>query len=71
MKNKELRDLAKVWQEATGVALTMVMLPVIFLLLGVFLDKTFSTTPAFIIITIIIGVPVGVWRAYKIGKKIK
>ena len=74
-KNKlasaDVRDMIAAFEEATSISITLVALPVLFLVLGVFLDKTLSTTPVFIIIGIIIGVASGIWRAIKISKKHK
>ncbi|OGM32814.1 hypothetical protein A2803_05705 [Candidatus Woesebacteria bacterium RIFCSPHIGHO2_01_FULL_44_21] len=71
MKSTEIRDLARAFEEATSITFTLVALPVVLLIVGVFIDKTLSTTPLFIIIGIIMGVPIGIWRAQKIGRRIK
>ncbi len=71
MKSTEIKQLVSAFEEASSISLTLVAIPVIFLFIGVFLDKTFSTTPLFIITGIIAGVTAGVWRAMNMGKKYK
>ena len=71
MKNSEIKNLVTAFEEATTISLTLVVLPVLFLIIGVFLDKTFSTTPLFIFVGIITGVIAGIWRAMAMAKKYK
>lgn len=57
------------FEEATSITVGLVAFPVIFLIVGVFLDKLLSTTPVFIFIGIIAGVGIGIYRAMDISQK--
>jgi F0F1-type ATP synthase assembly protein I len=74
-KNKtssgDLKDMIAAFEEATSITITLVAFPVILLVLGVFIDKTFSTTPLFIFVGIISGVVLGIYRAVDVSKKYK
>lgn len=69
-KDKELLNLGKAFQQASVISFSLVFFPITFLLLGVFLDKHFKTTPLFIIIFMIVGIIIGVYQAISIRKKI-
>ena len=71
MKNTDLKEMAKAFEEATSITVTLVALPVILLLVGVFIDRYLSTTPLFIFLGIIGGVALGIWRALEVSKKYK
>ena len=71
MKSTEIKGLAEAFEEATSITITLVAFPVILLLIGVFLDKTFSTTPLFIFLGIIVGVLAGIYQAMRVSKKYK
>ena len=71
MKSTEIKPLMEAFEEATSITITLVAFPVILLLIGVFLDKTFSTTPLFIFIGIIVGVVAGIYQAMRVSKKYK
>jgi len=64
-------SLMHAMEEATKLSITFVIFPVIFLLLGVFLDKKFNTVPVFILIGIIIGFVIFSYEAYRAMQKIK
>ncbi len=70
-KVKEVFNLAKTFEEASLMSLSLVSLPVLLLLFGIFLDKKLETTPFFIIIGVGFGISLGIYRAVSLGKKIK
>lgn len=59
--------LSKAFYEASKISFSLVFFPIVTLLLGVWLDKKFSTTPLFIIIGIISGVFMGIYKATRIN----
>jgi len=61
-------NLFKVFGEASSLSISFVFFPVIFLLVGVFLDKKFNTAPLFIILGVVAGFFV---FAYQVKKAIK
>lgn len=71
MESAEIREMGKAFEEATSITINLVALPIVLLVVGVFIDKTFSTTPIFIFIGIIAGVGAGIYRAMQIGKQYK
>lgn len=70
MKNSDIKPMIAAFEEATSITIGLVAFPIILLLVGVFIDKTFSTTPLFIFLGIISGVGIGIYRATKISKQI-
>lgn len=58
--------LGQAFYEASIISFSLVFFPIIFLLLGVFLDKKFSTTPLFIVIGIVLGVITSIYKATRI-----
>lgn len=70
-KNLEYKELARAFRETSTISFSLVFFPIILLLIGVFLDKKFSTTPLFIIIAIVLGVTLTVYQAIKLGRNIK
>lgn len=71
MKSSEVKDLMHAFEEATSITFTLVAMPIILLLVGLFVDKTFSTTPLFIFLGIIAGVGIGMVQAMRISKRYK
>lgn len=71
MKNSDMGDLLDTFNEATSITANLVALPVLFLVIGFFIDKALSTTPIFIFLGIIGGVGLGIYRAMKISKNYK
>jgi|GEM_PF-3096485 len=67
MKSINFYVLISAYKEATSITFSLVFLPVIFLIIGFFLDKTFSSTPLFIVFGIIAGVIAGFWRGFYIS----
>jgi len=70
-KNLEYKELAKAFQQTSTISFSLVLFPIVLLLIGVFLDKKFSTTPLFIIIAIVLGVTLAVYQAIRLGRNIK
>ncbi|OGM28280.1 hypothetical protein A2962_00125 [Candidatus Woesebacteria bacterium RIFCSPLOWO2_01_FULL_39_61] len=58
--------LSQAFYEASIISFSLVFFPIVMLLLGVFLDKKFSTTPLFIVIGIILGVITAIYKATRI-----
>jgi F0F1-type ATP synthase assembly protein I len=68
---KEAFSLAKTFEQASLMSLSLVTLPVLFLFLGLFIDKKLDTTPIFIIIGVVVGIGSGIYRAIRLSKNIK
>lgn len=66
----DYKSLVWMYSEATKLSLGLVLLPVITLLIGVFIDKKFGTTPLFIILSIVVGLSVFLYKTYSLGKKL-
>jgi F0F1-type ATP synthase assembly protein I len=62
-KKVEISTLIKAFQKASEITFSLVFLPSIFLLVALFLDKKYQTTPIFIIIGIVLGVSLGILKA--------
>lgn len=71
MKNNEVKDLLRAFEEATSITVSLVTLPVLLLIVGLLIDKALSTTPLFILVGVGLGVTSGIWRALKLSKQIK
>ena len=61
--------LVYAFSEAFNVTASLVFFPIVLVLLGVFVDKTFNTKPLFIIIGMILGIIIGVWQAIKVTRE--
>jgi F0F1-type ATP synthase assembly protein I len=66
----DYKNLFWMYGEATKLSLGLVFLPVAALLIGVFIDKKLGTTPLFIIVSIITGLFVFLYKTYTSGKKL-
>lgn len=71
MKKNEWEELARAFEEASSIAFGLVAIPVVFLVMGIFADKALATTPLFIIIGILAGIFLGIYRSIKISKNYK
>ena len=71
LASSDVKSMASAFEEATRITATLVFLPILLLIVGVFVDKSLSTTPLFIFIGIIAGVALGIYRAVKISEKYK
>lgn len=71
LATSDVKDMMSAFEEATSITINLVAIPIVLLIVGVFIDKTFSTTPIFIFIGIIAGVGLGIYRALAISKKYK
>ena len=60
--------LSNAFYEASKISFSLVFFPIVLLLAGVWLDKKLSTTPIFIILGIILGVSVGIYKSTRIRK---
>ena len=73
-KRKETKpDYSKLiyaFGEASKLSISFTLFPVVFLLIGVWLDKKFNTVPAFIIAGIILGIIIFVYQVRKAIKNI-
>jgi len=69
--NKGFRTLSEAFYEASRISFSLVFFPIVLLLLGVWADKKFGTTPLFIIAGIISGVLGGIYQATRIKKETK
>ena len=64
-------NLINALSEASKLSLSFVLYPVVFLIIGVILDKKFNTVPLFILISIILGMLVFIYQLVKVVKKLK
>ena len=71
LRAKEIFTLAKTFEEATVMCLSLVSLPVLLLFLGLFIDKKLDTLPLFAIIGVVLGISFGIYRAVTLSKNIK
>jgi F0F1-type ATP synthase assembly protein I len=71
LRAKEIFTLAKTFEEATVMCLSLVSLPVLLLFLGLFVDKKLDTLPLFVIIGVVLGISFGIYRAVTLSKNIK
>lgn len=55
--------------EASQLSISFVLFPVIFLLIGVFLDKKFNTVPLFILLGVLVGIILFIFQVKSILKK--
>ncbi len=66
-------DYAKVlmlaFNEASKITASLVFFPIALLLLGVFVDRKFETTPLFILIGMISGIAIGIYQATRLKSK--
>lgn len=67
-KQSDMKELLVAFEEATSISMGLIVAPVLFLAIGVVVDKAIGTTPLFIFIAIICGVGVGVYQAYQMSK---
>lgn len=68
-ENKENKKIVNGLAIYGQLAVSMVMCVIVGYLMGQFLDKTFSTSPTFLIIFIIMGVIASYRTLFKISKK--
>jgi len=69
--NKSNINLAQAFAEAGKLSISFVFYPVILLLIGLWLDKKYNTTPLFIILSIVIGMLIFIYQASKIVRKLR
>ncbi|KKQ37247.1 MAG: hypothetical protein US53_C0023G0002 [Candidatus Woesebacteria bacterium GW2011_GWA1_37_7] len=69
--NKSNINLAQAFAEASKLSISFVFYPVILLLIGLWLDKKYNTTPLFIILSIVIGMLIFIYQASKIVRKLR
>jgi F0F1-type ATP synthase assembly protein I len=65
---ENLKNITSAFYEASRISFSLVFFPVAILLFGVWLDKKFTTTPLFIILGIVFGVTIGLYKATRIRK---
>ena len=58
-------------KQGLGAAYELIMTPIVCGLIGVGLDKLFSTAPTFFIILAILGLMAGFWRVYRVSQNIR
>lgn len=58
-------------KQGLGAAYELIMTPIVCGLIGVGLDKLFSTAPTFFIILAILGLLAGFWRVYRVSQNIR
>ncbi len=56
--------------EASSISVSLVFFPILFLLVGVFLDSKLATSPAFTLAGIVLGVVMGFIKAIKVAGKV-
>ncbi|KKQ43521.1 MAG: hypothetical protein US60_C0001G0036 [Microgenomates group bacterium GW2011_GWC1_37_8] len=64
-------NLIPALEEASKLSISFVFFPVVFLLIGVWLDKKFNTIPVFILVSIIIGFLIFAFQAWRAIKKVR
>jgi len=64
-------NLFKAFGEASSLSVSFVLFPVVFLLIGVFLDKKFNTVPLFIILSVVVGIFLFIYQVKKAIKDLK
>lgn len=64
-------DLFKTFSEASSLSISFVFFPVVFLLIGVLLDKKFNTMPLFVILAVIFGFIIFVYQVKKAIKEFR
>lgn len=74
-KNKtaepDYKALISAFEEASKLSISFVIFPVIFLVIGVLLDKRFDTVPVFIISGVIAGLIIFAYRVRKAIQDLK
>ena len=71
VKKMDYANLINAFGEASRLSISFVAFPVIFLIIGVLLDKKFNTIPLFIVVSIILGMVVFIYQASIVIKKLK
>jgi len=69
-KSKEgFQHLSQAFYEASKVSFSLVFFPIVLVLIGVWIDKKLGSTPLFIIVGIISGVLIGIYKATEVKKR--
>ncbi|KKQ97483.1 MAG: hypothetical protein UT24_C0008G0007 [Candidatus Woesebacteria bacterium GW2011_GWB1_39_12] len=73
-KNKKIKPnyepIIRAFGEASMLSFSFVFFPVVFLLIGVWLDKKFNTLPVFIVAGIILGIIIFIYQVHKALKAV-
>ena len=74
-KNKTVKpnynSFISAFEEASKLSISFVIFPVIFLLVGVFLDKRLSTLPLFIVLGVVVGFIIFIYKVKKTIQDLK
>lgn len=70
-KNKDYINMAKAFEDATKITVELVALPIIFLFVGIYLDRRFGSEPRLLLAGVVLGIVFGILRAIHLGKNIK
>ena len=70
-KRTEKFNLFIAFKKASEISVSLVSIPILFLLVGVVLDKKLDTIPLFILSGVVLGVIFSIYKALSLERKLK